>query len=264
MLEINNIEVVYNDVILVLKGISLSVPERRIVTLLGSNGAGKTTALKAVSGLLKNQNGEIVGGSISFLDQPIHNLDPDHIVRLGLSLVPEGRRIFDELTALENLMIGAYTRPDREGIRADLRMIFEYFPWLVERRHQRSIFLSGGEQQMLAVGRSFLSRPKLIMLDEPSLGLAPLIVREIFTILHKFNKEEGMAILLVEQNAKLALTFSSYSYIMENGRIVLDGPSDELMKNEDVREFYLGVSEASKRKSYAEIKHYKRRKRWLS
>ena len=264
MLEVNNIEVVYNDVILVLKGISLSVPERGIVALLGANGAGKTTSLKAVSGLIKLQNGKLEGGTISFDQCPIHDMDPDRIVRLGISMVPEGRCIFDDLTVIENLMVGAHTRADRHQVKIDLEGVFRLFPMLKQRSNQRSIFLSGGEQQMLAVGRALMSRPKLVMLDEPSLGLAPLMVRAIFTILHQINQEQGTTLLLVEQNALLALKFATYGYIMENGKIVLDGPCDKLMENPDVKEFYLGVTEEAERKSYAEVKHYKRRKRWLS
>ncbi len=264
MLEVNNIEVVYNDVILVLKGISLSVPEKGIVALLGANGAGKTTTLKAISGVLTLQNGKLEGGSVLFKQEPIHTRYPDAIVRLGISMVPEGRRIFDELTVLENLMIGAYSRPERSAVKSDLDMVFQYFPVLKERQNQRSVYLSGGEQQMLAVGRALMSRPKLIMLDEPSLGLAPLVIRNIFTILRQINREQGTALLLVEQNAKLALKFSSYGYIMENGKIVMDGPCLELMENEDVKEFYLGITQEAERKNYSEVKHYKRRKRWLS
>ena len=263
MLEVNNIEVVYNDVIQVLKGISLAVPENGIVSLLGANGAGKTSTLKAISGVLPLQNGKVEGGTISFLGRAIHQTDPDALVRMGISLVPEGRRVFDELTVLENLMIGAYTRSDRNGAAEDLEKVFSYFPVLSARKNQRSVYLSGGEQQMLAVGRSLMSRPRMIMLDEPSLGLAPLVIKDIFSILRRINQEQGTALLLVEQNARLALKFSSYGYIMENGKIVLDGPSHELMENEDVREFYLGMAD-KERKSFADVKHYKRRKRWLS
>ncbi len=264
MLEVNNIEVVYNDVILVLKGISLEVPEGGIVALLGANGAGKTTTLKTVAGLLKLQNGELEGGTIAWEGQPIHHLDPDRIVRRGISMVPEGRRIFHDLSVLENLMVGAFARRDRNQVRADLDLVFDYFPILAERRSQRAVYLSGGEQQMVAVGRALMSRPRLIMLDEPSLGLAPLVVRSIFTILRRINREQGTALLLVEQNARLALSFAAYGYIMENGRIVLDGPCRALKENEDVQEFYLGMTDEAGRKSYADVKHYKRRKRWLS
>jgi branched-chain amino acid transport system ATP-binding protein len=264
MLEINNIEVVYNDVILVLKGISLSVPQGGIVALLGANGAGKTTTLKAISGILKMQNGELEGGTISFNQTEIQGYDPDRIVRKGISMVPEGRRIFSDLSVLENLMVGAYTRSNRRQVNRDLEMVLGYFPILKSRANQRAVFLSGGEQQMVVVGRALMSRPKLIMLDEPSLGLAPLVVKNIFEILRRINQEQGTTLLLVEQNANLALNFATYGYIMENGRVVLDGPCRRLRKNEDVQEFYLGVTEQRGRKSYAEVKHYKRRKRWLS
>ena len=264
MLEVNNIEVVYNDVILVLKGISLKVAEKGIVALLGANGAGKTTSLRAVSGILPLQNGDLQKGVITFEGREIQRLDADAVVRLGIAMVPEGRRVFDELSVLENLMIGAYTRRERRHLADELEQVFILFPALKDRRDQRSVYLSGGEQQMLAVGRAMMSRPKLIMLDEPSLGLAPLVVKNIFTILRRINRDRGTALLLVEQNARLALSFAQYGYIMETGRIVLDGPCASLMENEDVREFYLGVTEGAERKSYSEVKHYKRRKRWLS
>jgi branched-chain amino acid transport system ATP-binding protein len=264
MLEVNNIEVVYNDVILVLKGISLSLSEGDIVALLGANGAGKTTTLKTISGVLRLQNGELEGGSISFNGREIHHEDPDRIVRDGISMVPEGRRIFSDLSVFENLSVGAYTRPDRKRVKEDLEMVMGYFPVLRERRNQRAVYLSGGEQQMVAVGRALMSEPRLIMLDEPSLGLAPLVVKNIFDILKRINHEQTTTLLLVEQNANLALNFASYGYIMENGRIVLDGPCLQLRENEDVQEFYLGVTDQEDRKSYAQVKHYKRRKRWLS
>jgi len=264
MLEVNNIEVVYNDVILVLKGISLSVPKGNIVALLGANGAGKTTTLKAVSGVLRLQNGDLEGGIISFDGKEIQDDDPDRIVRKGISMVPEGRRIFSDLSVVENLVVGAFTRSDRSRVRKDLEMVLNYFPLVRERRNQRAVYLSGGEQQMVAVGRALMSQPSLIMLDEPSLGLAPLVVKSIFAILKQINQEQNTTLLLVEQNANLALNFASYGYIMENGRIVLDGPCGQLRENEDVQEFYLGVTDQKDRKNYAEVKHYKRRKRWLS
>jgi branched-chain amino acid transport system ATP-binding protein len=264
MLEVNNIEVVYNDVILVLKGISLSVPKGDIVALLGANGAGKTTTLKAITGILRLQNGELEGGIISFEGKEIQDDDPDRIVRKGISMVPEGRRIFSDLSVVENLVVGAFTRSDRSRVGKDLEMVLNYFPVLRERRNQRAVYLSGGEQQMTAVGRALMSKPKLIMLDEPSLGLAPLVVKSIFEILKQINHDQSTTLLLVEQNANLALNFASYGYIMENGRIVLDGPCRKLRENEDVQEFYLGVTDQKDRKNYAQVKHYKRRKRWLS
>lgn len=263
MLSLNNIEVIYNDVVLVLKGLSLEVPEGRIVAVLGSNGAGKSTTLKAISGLLKPENGEVTDGEIRFLDQPIHKKDAAEIVRMGIFQVMEGRRVFEHLTVEENLRAGAYTR-GRGGFAQDLELVYNYFPRLKERRNQTAGFLSGGEQQMLAIGRALMARPRLIMLDEPSLGLAPLLVEEIFRIIKRINKEQGTTILLVEQNARLALDAADHAYIMENGRIVLDGSPADLKDNADVREFYLGLNEVGGRKSYREVKHYKRRKRWLS
>jgi branched-chain amino acid transport system ATP-binding protein len=264
MLSVNNIEVVYNNVILVLKGISLNVPEFGVVALLGANGAGKSTTLKAISGILKLQNGDLKEGTVEFMGKPIHKLDPDCIVRMGITMVPEGRRVFEDLNVVENLIIGAHTRTERALLKRDLEMIFGYYPILAERKNMQAVFLSGGEQQMLVIGRALMSRPKLMMLDEPSLGLAPLLVKEIFNILRTINQEQRTAILLIEQNARIALNFSEYGYIMENGKIVLDGPRERLVENEDVKEFYLGMTEEWEKKSYAEVKHYKRRKRWLS
>jgi branched-chain amino acid transport system ATP-binding protein len=264
MLKVNNIQVVYNNVIMVLKGISLEVPDGEAVALLGANAAGKTTTLKAISGILRFQNGEVEEGNIEFLGNSIVEKDPDRIVRLGICMVPEGRRVFDDLDVIENLWIGAHTRTDREGIKQDIEMVMEYFPHLRRRYKQQSLFLSGGEQQMLAIGRALMSRPKLLMLDEPSLGLAPMLVKEIFEILGRIREERNTSILLVEQNALAALNFASYGYIMENGKIVLDGPSQQLLENQDVKEFYLGVTDDEQRKSYSDVKHYKRRKRWLS
>ena len=264
MLKVNNIQVVYNNVIMVLKGISLEVPEGKAVALLGANAAGKTTTLKAISGILRFQNGDLEEGDIEFMGRSIVEHDPDAIVRMGICLVPEGRRVFDDLSAMENLWIGAHTRRDRDGVKQDLEMVMNYFPYLRSRWKQQALLLSGGEQQMLAIGRALMSRPKLLMLDEPSLGLAPMKVKEIFEILGRINKEHNTSILLVEQNALAALNFARYGYIMENGKIVLDGPSERLLENQDVKEFYLGVTEDLGRKSYADVKHYKRRKRWLS
>jgi len=263
MLRLNNIQVVYSDVILVLKGLSLEVPDGQIVALLGANGAGKTTTLKAISGLLKTENGKVTDGSIEFMGRQIDGLDPEAICRLGIVQVMEGRKVLESLTVEENLKIGGYTRRDPEGVKKDMRMIYEYFPRLVERRHQLAGYLSGGEQQMLVIGRALMAKPRLLLLDEPSLGLAPLLVREIFEIIQKVNAERGTTFLLVEQNARIALGIAHYGYIMENGRIVLDGPAVKLRSNDDVREFYLGLSEAGHRKSFKDIKFYKRRKRWV-
>jgi len=264
MLVVENIEVVYKKIILVLKGVSLEVKDYSVTGLLGSNGAGKTTTLKAICGLLSFEDGELRKGSIKFMNQPIDNCETDSIVRKGISLIPEGRKIFTDLTTLENVMVGAYTRNDRRAVKKDIEKIYDSFPILEKRQRQRALFLSGGEQQMVAIGRALMAKPKLIMLDEPSLGLAPLVTRSIFQVLETINQEEKTAILIVEQNARLALEFASYAYIMENGNMVLDGPSDVLKGNEDVKEFYLGIKEDGEKKSYAGIKHYKRRKRWLS
>lgn len=263
MLSLNNIEVIYNEVILVLKGMSLQVPEGKIVGLLGSNGAGKSTTLKAISGLLKPEDGEVTDGSIEFLGEPIQNQDAADIVRKGILQVMEGRRIFEHLTTEENLIVGGYTRREA-NLSRDIERIYNYFPRLKERRRQTAGYLSGGEQQMLAIGRALMARPKLMMLDEPSLGLAPLLLMEIFHIIKRINEEQGTTILLVEQNANLTLGIADYAYIMENGRIVLEGYPADLRENADVREFYLGLTEVGQRKSYREVKHYKRRKRWLS
>jgi branched-chain amino acid transport system ATP-binding protein len=261
VLEINNIEVIYEDVILVLRGLSLSVPEGRIVALLGSNGAGKSTTLKAVAGLLRSERGEVTQGSVVYQGKNITRSNPAEIVRLGISLVMEGRRVFEHLTVHENLQTGAYTR--RSGVAEDLDLVYEFFPRLKDRRTQQAGYLSGGEQQMLAIGRSLMSKPKLMMLDEPSLGLAPLLVEEIFGRVKALNAEIGTTVLLVEQNARRALEIADHAYVMENGRIVLEGPAAELAANPDVQEFYLGLSEGGARKSYRDVKHYKRRKRWL-
>ncbi len=264
MLTLNNVEVIYNDFILVLKGLSMEVGEGQIVALLGANGAGKTTTLKAISGLLKPENGEVTDGSIEFAGERIDKKEAAEIVRMGIFQVMEGRRVFEHLTVEENLLAGAYTRPDRQRIREDIEHVYHYFPRLKERRKAKAGYLSGGEQQMLAIGRALMARPRLMLLDEPSLGLAPLLVQEIFGIIQRINREEGTTILLVEQNANLALSIADYGYIMENGRIVLEGDTATLRDNEDVKEFYLGLTEVGKRKSYRDVKHYKRRKRWLS
>jgi branched-chain amino acid transport system ATP-binding protein len=264
MLTLNNVEVIYNDVILVLKGMSLHVPEGKIVVLLGSNGAGKTTTLKAISGLLKPEDGEVTDGEIIFKGRRIDKLDAEDIVRAGIFQVMEGRRVFEHLTTEENLRAGAYTRRGQGDLKSDFEMVYEYFPRLRERRNQQAGYLSGGEQQMLAIGRGMMARPKLMLLDEPSLGLAPLLVMAIFDIVRRINQEHGTTILLVEQNARTALDIADYGYIMEGGRIVLEGETNRLRDNEDVKEFYLGLTEVGQRKSYRDVKHYKRRKRWLS
>ncbi|CAO3434083.1 ABC transporter ATP-binding protein [Azospirillum endophyticum] len=260
MLSVNNIEVVYNDVILVLRGLSLEVPEGEIVALLGANGAGKSTTLKAISGLLKTEDGEVTRGDITFAGERINGIDPDKIVRKGIFQVMEGRRIIADMTCLENLRLGAYTRRD-SGVKDDLDMVFQYFPRLKERTGLAG-YLSGGEQQMLAIGRAMMARPKLILMDEPSMGLSPLMVKEVFSIVQQINKDLGVTILLVEQNARMALQAASRGYIMENGKVVLDGTAEELRNNEDVKEFYLGGGN-EERKSFKNLKSFKRRKRWI-
>ncbi len=264
MLSITNLETTYNDIVLSLKGISLEVPAGRIVSLLGGNGAGKTTTINTISGIRNSVNLKIETGNILFDGREISHQEPHDIVTSGLMQVPEGRRIFAELTVEENLKIGSYTLKDRSHFQEHCHRVYEYFPILAQRTNQLAGYMSGGEQQMLAIARALVANPELIMLDEPSLGLAPLVVQEIFSIIHRFNREQGYTILLVEQNANLALSISDYGYIMENGKIVMEGTSEELRKDKDIREFYLGISESGKRKSYRNIKHYKRRKRWLS
>lgn len=260
MLRINNIEAVYSRIILVLKGMSLEVPDGKIVALLGSNGAGKSTTLKAISGLLKGDGGQITEGSIEFNGEKINNIDPDAIVKKGIFQSMEGRRVFKHLTVEENLMAGAYTRKDRKNIKDDIERVYHYFPKLKMLRNRASGFLSGGEQQMLAIGRGIMAKPKLLLLDEPSLGIAPLLVKEIFENIKQINQEEGTSILVVEQNANVALSIADYGYIMENGRIVMQGEVDSLLANEEVREYYLGVSKEGD-VNYRDIKAYKRRKR---
>ncbi len=264
MLQVNNIEVAYMGVIRVLHGVSLEVGDGKIVALIGANGSGKTTTLKSISGLLKTEEGEITSGNIVFNDHRIEKYGPEPIAELGISQVMEGRRVLEHLNVEENLYIGAYLRKDRAGIKSDLEMVFSYFPKLKDFRRRTSGYLSGGEQQMLVIGRAMMARPKLMLLDEPSLGLAPLVVREIFEIIHKIKEEQKMAILLVEQNVRAAFGIADYGYVMENGRIVLDGPADKLGDNEDVKEFYLGLSTIGSQKNFRDIKHYRRRKRWLS
>ncbi len=263
ILAVNNIEVIYNHVILVLKGVSLSVPQGGIVALLGANGAGKTTTLKAISNLLRAERGEVTKGSILFDGGRVDTMTPDALVRRGCIQVMEGRHCFQHLTVEENLLTGAYTRRGRRAIAADLDMVYGYFPRLKERRKSLAGYISGGEQQMTAIGRALMSRPKMILLDEPSMGLAPQLVTEIFEIVRRLNEEQGVSVLLAEQNTNIALSYARYGYIMESGRVVLDGEAADLRENEDVKEFYLGIA-AGKRKSFREVKHYKRRKRWLA
>ncbi|MXN65296.1 ATP-binding cassette domain-containing protein [Stappia sp. GBMRC 2046] len=264
ILSVNNIEVIYNHVILVLKGVSLSVPEGGIVALLGANGAGKTTTLKAISNLLGAERGEVTKGSIVFKDDQVEALSPNDLVKRGCIQVMEGRHCFGHLTVEENLMTGAYTRKDGHGaIRDDLDLVYSYFPRLKERRSSQAGYTSGGEQQMCAIGRALMSRPNMILLDEPSMGLAPQLVEEIFEIVKLLNEKEGVSFLLAEQNTNVALRYATYGYILEAGRIVLDGDAAALRDNEDVKEFYLGVG-GEGRKSFRDVKHYKRRKRWLS
>jgi branched-chain amino acid transport system ATP-binding protein len=263
MLRLNNIEVIYSDVILVLRGVSLEVGDGQIVTILGANGAGKTTTLKAISGLLHAEEGEVTRGNIEFNGERIDELQAEQIVRRGIVQVLEGRRLFSHLSVEENLLTGALIRPNSPEIRQDLERVYNYFPRLKDLRNNTSGYLSGGEQQMLVIGRGLMARPKLMLLDEPSLGLAPLLVDEIFKVIHQINQEEGVSILLVEQNARIALGAANYGFIMETGRIVLDGPAEQLSENEDVKEFYLGLTQVGERRSYRDVKHYKRRKRWL-
>jgi branched-chain amino acid transport system ATP-binding protein len=262
VLAVNNIEVVYHHTIQVLRGLSLTVPTGQVVALLGANGAGKTTTLKAISGLLPLEHGELSGGDIRLGGASIRDRQPHRLVRDGLFHVMEGRRVFEDLTVEENLVAATYARgEDADG---GFELVYEYFPRLAERRRSLAGYLSGGEQQMLAIGRALVARPRIVLLDEPSLGLSPLLTEEIFGIIARINAEQGTAMLLVEQNAAMAFAVASYAYIMEMGRIVIDGPVERLMNDQDVREFYLGVGGGDERRSYREVKHYKRRKRWLS
>lgn len=264
MLTINNIEVVYDKVILVLKGVSLNVGKGTITTLLGANGAGKTTTLKAVSGVLRTERGEVTKGSIQLGDQRIDGMRPFDVTYLGIAQVFEGRRVFEHLTTEENLIAGGHVLREKGKVREGIERVYTYFPRLKERRSQQSGYLSGGEQQMLAIGRALMSRPTVMLLDEPSLGLAPMLVEEIFGIVRKLVADEKLSVLLVEQNAAMALEVAEHGYVMENGRIVLEGSAASLRENSDIREFYLGLNEVGSRKSYRDVKHYKRRKRWLS
>ncbi len=264
LLEVNNIEVIYSHVILVLKGVSLSVPKGGIIALLGGNGAGKTTTLKAISNLLHSERGEVTKGTILYRGQPVAELNPAELVRKGVVQVMEGRRCFEHLTVEENLMSGAYTRTDgRAAVKADLEMVYGYFPRLKERRKSQAGYTSGGEQQMCSIGRALMSRPETILLDEPSMGLAPQLVEEIFEIVKGLNENEGVSFLLAEQNTNVALRYAHYGYILESGRVVMDGPAADLRENPDVKEFYLGMSEQG-RTSFRDVRSYRRRKRWLS
>jgi branched-chain amino acid transport system ATP-binding protein len=264
MLSVNNIEVIYDHVILVLKGISLEVPEQGIVALLGANGAGKTTTLKAISNLLRAERGDITKGSIEFQGQRIDSMTPAQLVQRGVIQVMEGRHCFEHLTVEENLLTGAYTRRDgNAAIARDLELVYGYFPRLKSRSRAQAGYTSGGEQQMVAIGRALMSQPKMILLDEPSMGLAPQLVEEIFEIVARLNKDEGVTFLLAEQNTNIALRYANHGYILENGRVVLDGSAAELRENTDVKEFYLGISEGE-RINFRDVKHYRRRKRWLT
>jgi branched-chain amino acid transport system ATP-binding protein len=264
LLSVNNIEVIYDHVILVLKGVSLRVPEEGIVALLGANGAGKSTTLKAISGLLRTERGEVTKGGVDLSGEPIHRREASEVVRRGIVQVMEGRHVFEHLTVEENLLTGGYIRRNGQSLKRDLDLVYTYFPRLRERRSVRAGYVSGGEQQMLAIGRALMAHPRLMLLDEPSMGLAPMLVQEIFEIVGRLNREEKVAVLLAEQNANMALRFAQYVYVMENGRIVLDGDVKAISENEDIKEFYLGLSGVGQRKSYRDVKHYKRRKRWLS
>ena len=263
-LSVNNIEVIYDHVILVLKGVSLEVPQGTIVALLGANGAGKTTTLKAISNLLRAERGDVTKGTIEFKGRRVDRLTPNELVKLGICQVMEGRHCFQHLTVEENLLTGAFTRKaSRAEIRGDLEKVYHYFPRLKQRRTSQAGYTSGGEQQMTAVGRALMAQPSMILLDEPSMGLAPQIVEEIFEIVDSLNKKERVSFLLAEQNTNVALRFANYGYILENGRVVMDGAAADLAQNEDVKEFYLGLSTAG-RKSFRDVKHYRRRKRWLA
>lgn len=264
ILKINSIEVKYHEVILVLKGVSIEVPEKGIVALLGANGAGKSTTLKAISGLLKHEDGKVTDGNIVFMGERIDKKSAEEIAKAGIVQVIEGRRVFEHLTVEQNLVVGAHLRGDRRAVKDGLEMVYHYFPRLKEKRNEIAGFISGGEQQMTVVGRALMANPKLMLLDEPSMGLAPMLIREIFNIITRLHQESQIAILLVEQNAKLALSVAPYAYVMENGRIVMDDTAEKLMENPDIKDFYLGLTDLGTRKSFREVKHYKRRKRWLT
>ncbi|MBM4312975.1 MAG: ABC transporter ATP-binding protein [Deltaproteobacteria bacterium] len=265
ILKINNIEVKYHEVILVIKGFSIEVPKGGIVALLGANGAGKSTTLKAISGLLNHEDGKVTDGSIEYMGQRIDKMKAEKIAKMGIVQVIEGRRVFEHLTVEENLKVGAHMKKKSgKDMKVSLEMVYHYFPRLREKRSETAGFISGGEQQMTVVGRALMTTPKLILLDEPSMGLAPLLIHEIFDIITRLNKEEGISILLVEQNAKLALSIAPYAYVMENGRVVMDDTSEKLRENPDIKDFYLGLTDVGGRKSFRDVKHYKRRKRWIT
>ena len=265
ILKLNNIEVKYHEVILVLKGVSIEVPKGGIVALLGANGAGKSTTLKAISGLLKHEDGEVTDGSIEFMGEQIHKKRAVEIAKMGIVQVIEGRRVFEHLTVEQNLLVGGHMRKGGDkSVKERLEMVYHYFPRLKQKRKEIAGFVSGGEQQMTVVGRALMTNPKLMLLDEPSMGLAPLLIHEIFEIITRLHEQEGISILLVEQNVKLALNVAPYAYVLENGRIVLDDTSERLKENEDIKDFYLGLTDVGGRKSFRDVKHYKRRKRWLT
>ncbi|MDI6725361.1 MAG: ABC transporter ATP-binding protein [Smithellaceae bacterium] len=264
ILQINSIEVKYHEVILVLKGVSIAVPAGGIVALLGANGAGKSTTLKAISGLLKHEEGKVTDGNILFMGERIDRKNAEDIAKSGIIQVIEGRLVFEHLTVEQNLIVGGHLRKDRGAIKRGLEMVYNYFPRLKEKRGETAGLISGGEQQMTVVGRALMADPKLILLDEPSMGLAPMLIGEIFNIITRLHEESKIAILLVEQNAKLALNVAPYAYVMENGRIVMDDTAEELSKNPDIKDFYLGLTDLGTRKSFKDVKHYKRRKRWLT
>ncbi len=264
ILKLNNIEVMYHEVILVLKGVSMEIPPAGIVALLGANGAGKSTTLKAISGLLKHEDGQVTDGSVEFMGERIDRLPAEERAKLGICQVIEGRRVFEHLTVEENLRVGAHLRGSGANLRASLEMVYHYFPRLEQIRQRTAGFCSGGEQQMMVIGRALMAKPRLMLLDEPSMGLAPLLIKEIFDIITRLNQKEQISILLVEQNVKLALSVAPYAYVLENGRLVMDGPADKLRDNPDIKEFYLGLTDLNTRKSFRDVKHYKRRKRWLT
>jgi len=263
MLKFENVEFMFNRVILVLKGITLDVPAGRIVALLGANGAGKTTALKAVCGLLHVEGGEVTAGHILFENEPVETMDPTMIVKKGIVPIMDGRRVMEHMNVEQNLLLGSHLRKDIKQVKESLNRVYGYFPILKKLKNRTAGYLSGGEQQMLVTGRALMAKPRLMLLDEPSMGLAPLIVKEIFNVLNMLNHEENITMLLVEQNVRIALSIADYGYLMETGRIVLHGSSKDLAQNEDVKEFYLGLNLSGGRKSYRDVKHYKRRKRWL-